>query len=260
MALVSQKNEHEQQEELRRIAEKNQQLYAAHESVDQARMAKDHVYAMLFATNHDWRLGHYTSMANQLLESLHIQPGDPRSFVAQAVALLFNIGHCSLDSTEPCPPPAAPPAPTPELTAQEEEIIHCWNDLAPAIIMYLRGTKDDPVSASSDEWRKRIKTAQDAFLFFNMHLSPWFVEWLCADPQNRSAPAVLNRVLVMQFIKGALRNKIQTLINGVISSIEHFVAECINEYICIVGVYNPADERAQLHDYHPVPRLQHHHE
>lgn len=254
MAVVSAGDDAARQAELRRVVAENQQLYEAHEQVDQTRMSKDHVYAMLFARDDQWRLGHYTSMANKLLESLHVEPGDPRSYVAQAVALLFRIGRFRLDDDDDkCPSPVAGRAP--ELTENDEYNAHMWNALAPAIIMYVRGTKESPISASSEESCKRQKTAQDAFLFFNMNLSTWFTEWLCGDPTNRDAPPVLNRQLILQFIRGSLHSKMQVLVNGVTSSIEHFVAECISEYIAIVGVYNPIDERNQIHDYNPVPRL-----
>lgn len=246
-------------------AEKLELLRDFHQTVVEQYRLQDFIYAMLYAPDPNWRLNQYTYMANRLLENLEIDPSDESNPVSKCIFLLFNIDNTLRESkvkssklsdnqknTVPEPPQTEEEA---IQRTNEEYVQHAWKDLALQLIMYVEGNCETNNKVGGSEYPKRIKWAQDAFLFMNLHLMPDLIMWLYnADKKkNSNDPFVVNREALLYFCRRVLRQQIQHLNNGVVTSIENFVAKCIAEYVMTVGLNRPDEEN--LDNYKPVINL-----
>lgn len=226
-----------------------------HENVvEPERLKNDYVYSMLFAPSAGWRMSQYTYMANDLLERMYIQAGDPTAPLALCVKLIFGIDGTKKQDHQNHGANKKPP-PDSKMTWEEEYIHHTWHNISLAILMFVNGNCETNNSPGSMEYNRRMKIAQDAFLFFNLHLSAWVTLWLYnADAtKNPNDPHVINKNWLLYFCRRTIRDQLQFFINGVTTSLENFVSMCIGEYISTVGVYNPNDNGKFTYD--PVPKI-----
>ena len=222
--------------------------------VEPARLKNDYVYSMLYAPSTEWRLSQFTYMANELLDRLHIAPGDDTSPIALCVKLLFSVdGEKKADKSDGIG--GQKPMTESNLSQEEEYIHHTWQNTSLAIIMFVNGDCETNNSPQSMEYGRRMKIAQDAFFFLNLHLSAWVTMWLYnADAtKNPNDPRVVNKQWLLYFCRRTVRDQMQFLVNGVTTSLENFVSMCIGEYISTVGLYNPNDN--EKYDYDPVPKI-----
>jgi hypothetical protein len=222
--------------------------------VEPARLENDYIYSMLYAPSTEWRLSQFTYMANELLNRLHIAAGDETSPIALCVKLLFGIdGMKKPDNSNK--PGNQKSMNESKMTREEEYIHHTWQNTALALIMFVNGDCETNNSPQSMEYGRRVKIAQDAFLFLNLHLSAWVTLWLynADSSKNPSDPSVLNKHWFLHFCRRTVRDQLQFLVNGVTTSMENFVSMCIGEYISTVGVYNPSDKNK--FEYDPVPKI-----
>lgn len=240
-----------------------------HQKVVEPVRLKDFVYAMMFTPSQEWRLSQYTYMANRLLKQLKIQPSDTKNPVSRCVKLLFNVdnGLCSVQNpdttrksqTRNRTKTNADDVPETLEEAQrkldEEYSQYIWKDLSIILIMYAEGNKETNNNVDGHEYPKRIKFAQDAFFFMCLHLMVDLTMWVYnADPtKNPSDPFVTNREAFLVFCRRIAKDAIQNLVNGIITDVEIFVADCIASYITTAGLNRPGiDSR----EYEPVVNLQ----
>ena len=211
--------------------------------------------------------------------------GDAR----RSADMLRNQSRDAL-SIPPVPPtmtPAPPPSSKTDVCAdayvsdivsdqslQDTETIHIWRDIFDAIYAFL-GDNDSNRTLSAlkegGQWGEAtiVKYCQDAFMFACIARIPSIRKWLLSgqetmpdrrgpistppSPSSSSSHKIINRRTLEHFIEDILEPGIQKVVNGRMT-VDAFVATCEQNYMMIVGTWNPHHTR---NDYRDPDRPEH---